>query len=96
MGFGGISVWQLLILLAIVVMIFGTKRLRNMGGDLGSAIKGFRSAMHNGDDDKDDKDGKDENDDSDDAPQVLEHNSEVHSKSEHEAEPSTHKAEDRS
>lgn len=43
---GGISIWQLLILLAIVVMLFGTKRLRNLGGDLGTAIKGFRSAMN--------------------------------------------------
>ena len=45
MGIGGISMWQLLILLLIVVMVFGTKRLRNMGGDLGSAIKGFRKGM---------------------------------------------------
>ena len=49
MGFGGISIWQLLILLVIVVLLFGTKRLRNMGGDLGSALKGFRSAMKDGD-----------------------------------------------
>ncbi len=45
MGIGGISVWQLLIILAIVVMLFGTKRLRTLGSDLGSAIKGFRSSM---------------------------------------------------
>ncbi len=45
MGIGGISVWQLLILLVIVVLVFGTKRLRNMGGDLGAAIKGFRKGM---------------------------------------------------
>lgn len=45
MGFGGISVWQLLILLLIVVLVFGTKRLRNMGGDLGAAVKGFRKGM---------------------------------------------------
>ena len=45
MGIGGISMWQLLILLLIVVLVFGTKRLRNMGGDLGSAIKGFRKGM---------------------------------------------------
>ena len=38
MGFGGISLWQLLIILVIVLMIFGTKKLRNMGGDLGTAI----------------------------------------------------------
>lgn len=49
MGIGGISIWQLLIVLAIVVMVFGTKRLRSLGGDLGSAIKGFRSAMREGD-----------------------------------------------
>ena len=45
MGIGGISIWQLLIILAIVVMLFGTKRLRTMGSDLGAAIKGFRSSM---------------------------------------------------
>ena len=45
MGFGGISIWQLLIILAIVIMLFGTKRLRNLGGDLGSAVKGFRKSM---------------------------------------------------
>ena len=42
---GGISGWQLLILLLIVVMVFGTKRLRNIGSDLGSAVKGFRKGM---------------------------------------------------
>ncbi|NLD13518.1 MAG: Sec-independent protein translocase subunit TatA [Gammaproteobacteria bacterium] len=41
----GISIWQLLIVLLIVVMLFGTKRLKNIGGDLGGAIKGFRKAM---------------------------------------------------
>ncbi len=41
----GISVWQLLIILAIVLVLFGAKRLRNVGGDLGGAIKGFRQAM---------------------------------------------------
>ena len=45
MGLGGISIWQLLIILAIVVMLFGTSRLRNIGSDLGSAIKGFRNSM---------------------------------------------------
>ena len=45
MGVGGISIWQLLIVLVIVLLIFGTKKLRNMGGDLGGAIKGFRSSM---------------------------------------------------
>ena len=45
MGFGGISIWQLLIILAIVLVLFGTKRLRNIGSDLGGAFKGFKSAM---------------------------------------------------
>ena len=45
MGIGGISVWQLLIILAIVIMLFGTKRLRTLGGDLGSAVKGFKKSM---------------------------------------------------
>jgi len=45
MGIGGISIWQLLIILAIVFMLFGTKRLRNLGGDLGNAIKGFKKAI---------------------------------------------------
>ena len=45
MGIGGISIWQLLIILLIVVMLFGTKRLRGLGSDLGSAVKGFRKSM---------------------------------------------------
>ena len=47
----GISVTQLLIVLVIVIVLFGTKRLRNMGGDLGGAIRGFRSAMKDGEED---------------------------------------------
>ena len=50
MGFGGISIWQLLIILVIVLLLFGTKRLRNLGGDLGNAVKGFKKAM--GDEEK--------------------------------------------
>lgn len=49
MGLGGISIWQLLIILAIVVLIFGTKKLKNVGNDLGSAMKSFRSAVHDSD-----------------------------------------------
>jgi sec-independent protein translocase protein TatA len=45
MGLGGISIWQLLIILLIVMMLFGTKRLRGLGSDLGAAIKGFRSSV---------------------------------------------------
>ncbi len=48
MGMGGISIWQLLIVLVIVLLLFGTKRLRNIGSDLGGAVKGFRSAMGDG------------------------------------------------
>ncbi|MDO9139016.1 MAG: twin-arginine translocase TatA/TatE family subunit [Methylobacter sp.] len=44
----GPSITQLLVVLVIVIVIFGTKRLRNMGADLGGAIKGFRSAMKEG------------------------------------------------
>ena len=44
----GISIWQLLIVLAIVLLIFGAKRLRNLGSDLGSSVKGFREAMKEG------------------------------------------------
>ena len=46
----GISPMQLVIILVIVVLLFGTKKLRGLGGDLGSAMKGFKKAM--GDDDK--------------------------------------------
>jgi sec-independent protein translocase protein TatA len=52
MGLGGISIWQLLIILAIVVMLFGTKRLKGLGSDLGDAIKGFRKSMDNGEAEK--------------------------------------------
>ena len=55
MGVGGISIWQLLIILVIVVLLFGTKRLKNIGSDLGEAIRGFRSSMANSE--KDDADG---------------------------------------
>ncbi len=47
----GISIWQLLILLAVVILIFGTKKLKNVGSDLGSAIKSFKSAMSEGEKD---------------------------------------------
>lgn len=43
---GGISIWQLLIVFGIIILIFGTKKLRNIGGDLGGAIKGFKKAMN--------------------------------------------------
>ncbi len=50
MGLGGISIWQLLIVLLIVVLIFGTKRLKTIGGDFGGALKSFRKAMESDED----------------------------------------------
>ncbi len=41
----GISIWQLLIVLVIVLLLFGTRKLRNLGSDLGGAIRGFKEAM---------------------------------------------------
>ena len=54
MGFGGISIWSLLLILAIVILLFGTKKLRNVGGDLGGAIRSFKKSV------KDEEVGKDE------------------------------------
>jgi len=53
----GISIWQLLIVLGIVILLFGTKKLRNIGSDLGGAIRGFKKSMS-------DEDSKAENQDS--------------------------------
>ncbi|MFN2360142.1 MAG: Sec-independent protein translocase subunit TatA [Marinobacter sp.] len=50
----GISIWQLLIVLGIVILLFGTKKLRNIGSDLGGAIRGFKKSMS--DEDKKDAD----------------------------------------
>jgi len=49
MGMGSISIWQLLIILVIVLLLFGTKRLKSIGSDLGNAVRGFRSAMSDSD-----------------------------------------------
>lgn len=53
MGIGGISIWQLLIIALIIVLLFGTKKLRTLGSDLGGALKGFKQAVKD-----DEKDGK--------------------------------------
>lgn len=50
---GGISIWQLLIIVVIVVLLFGTKKLSSLGSDLGASIKGFKKAMGDEDDKKD-------------------------------------------
>ena len=52
----GISIWQLIIVLAIVLLLFGTKKLKNLGSDLGGAIRGFKKAVKEGEEGKDDED----------------------------------------
>ena len=47
---GAMSIWHWLVVLAIVVLVFGTKKLRNLGGDLGGAIKNFKGSMKEGED----------------------------------------------
>lgn len=60
MGLGGISIWQLAIILVIVILIFGTKRLKTLGGDLGGALKSFRKAMDGSDEEDETKSGSTE------------------------------------
>jgi len=49
---GGLSLWHWLIVLVIVVLVFGTKRLKNVGQDIGEAVKGFKKGMHDNSDAK--------------------------------------------
>jgi len=58
----GISIWQLLIILAIVLVLFGAKRLKNIGSDLGGAIKGFKQSMREGEDEANEKKSLDDKD----------------------------------
>ncbi|MGH1536648.1 MAG: Sec-independent protein translocase subunit TatA [Gammaproteobacteria bacterium] len=58
----GISPWQLLIVLVIVVLIFGTKKLRNIGGDVGGAVKNFKKSMKDENDKGQDSSEKSESD----------------------------------
>ena len=81
MGFGGISIWQLLIILLIVVMLFGTKKLRGMGSDLGSAVKGFKNALNSEDDKDEPTDGEKKN--LDESQKSQEQHSLDHDKSRH-------------
>ena len=55
---GSFSIWHWLVVLAIVVVIFGTKKLRNIGGDLGGAIKNFKDSMQTGDEEKKDEESR--------------------------------------
>jgi sec-independent protein translocase protein TatA len=59
----GISIWQLLIILVIVILLFGTKRLKNIGSDLGGALKGFKKAVNDNESKKEEnlEDKKDAN-----------------------------------
>ena len=59
MGIGGISIWQLVIILVIVILLFGTKKLKNIGTDLGGAVKGFKDSVSN-DKESEDADPEDE------------------------------------
>ena len=52
---GGIGIWQLVIVLLIVILVFGAKKLRNIGGDMGSAIKNFKQAVKQDEDDGEDE-----------------------------------------
>ncbi len=58
---GTFSIWHWLIILAIVLLLFGTKRLKNIGGDLGSAIKGFKSAVKDESEKEEDEQKRSEN-----------------------------------
>ena len=53
---GSLSIWHWLIVLAVIVLVFGTSKLRNLGGDVGAALKNFKSAMREGEQDASKKD----------------------------------------
>ena len=55
MGFGGISIWQLLIILVVVLLIFGSGKLKSLGSDLGSSLKGFKKAIKDEDSEEKEK-----------------------------------------
>lgn len=71
MGVGGISIWQLLIILVIVLLLFGTKKLRGMGGDLGTAIKSFRKSVKEESEDSKEEGDKDPEQIGQDADEVV-------------------------
>lgn len=58
MGISGIGIWQLVIILAIIILLFGTKRLRSVGTDLGSAIKSFKKSVSDDETEKTDESAK--------------------------------------
>jgi len=58
MGIGGVSIWQLLIVAVIILLLFGSKKLRGLGGDLGGAFKGFKKAINDDESQQPTKDGE--------------------------------------
>ena len=60
MGIGGISFWQILIILVVILVLFGGKKIRTMGSDLGEGLKGFKKAIKDEDADKESKSKKDD------------------------------------
>ena len=60
MGIGGISFWQILIILVVLLVLFGGKKIRTMGSDLGEGLKGFKKAINDEDADKESESKKDD------------------------------------
>ena len=60
MGIGGISFWQILIILVVILVLFGGKKIRTMGSDLGEGLKGFKKAIKDEDADKETESQKDD------------------------------------
>lgn len=68
------SIWQLLILVAVVVLLFGTKKLRTLGSDLGASIKGFKKAINDDEDKKENSEDANFSESSDAKPNGVENN----------------------
>jgi len=79
MGFGGIGIWQLLIVLVIIILLFGTKKLRSLGGDLGSAIKNFKQSVNDGEEEAKKKDENNILNQSDESTQTQDSHKDKHS-----------------
>ena len=60
MGIGGISFWQILIILVVILVLFGGKKIRTMGSDLGEGLKGFKKAIKDEDADKESESKKED------------------------------------
>ncbi len=72
MGFGGIGIPSLILILIIVILLFGTKRLRGMGSDLGSALKNFKKSVKDGTAEKNETDAEDDKVEDQSAKSVIE------------------------